>query len=195
MPHDRTIRRGGPLALTTLLFLAACTGAPQSRPGSLSPGERAIAESKDLLPDSDLVAAIPEGFELDRIVRNDLLFDREGWVTVGVRLRSERVSHARVIFYVLGREAAARALFEDQSRKPKSFHRSLGGPKPFSVTGVEPSVCGGSSVGIYACHTTGGRIYLVVASGTHRAGSTGFDKSLRRYVEELLTSFASLIST
>ena len=116
---------------------------------------------------------------------------RDGWVTVGVRLEPENFAYARAIFYVLPDEAAARRLYNEQSVKPRLFHRDLGGPKPRPAPGVRPSVCGGGF--LWNCHATGGRLYLVTQSGDNDPGSREVDPRGRAAAEDLITSFAELL--
>lgn len=176
--------------LLLVLTLTACTPDPVEEP--LTAAERAVAESRVLLPDDQLVAAIPDGFELDQIVRNDLEFERKGWVTVGARLIPDDLAYARAIFYVLPTEAKAKGLYRDQSGQTRSSHRDLDGPKPLPVEGIEPSVCGGGLSGLWTCHATAGRFYLVTQSGDYHPKAE-LHPGDRRYGEALLRSFATLM--
>lgn len=178
------------VVLAGLLLLGGCTA--DDEPHAPSPAERAIDESRELLPDEALRAAIPEGYELDAIKRNDLQFAREGWITVGVRLLPQHLSYARAIFYVLPDASAARQMFETQSGQTRTQYRSLNGPKPSPVEDVDPSLCGGGLPGLWTCHATGGRLYLVTQSGDYPS-SRKLDPDDRDEAEELLAAFASLL--
>jgi hypothetical protein len=175
-------------ALWVCLALVACT----SSEDQLSARDGATEYGKQALPDDALVAAIPDGFELDRIVRNDLEFDRKGWVTVGVRLIPDELAYARVIFYVLPTEAKAMSLYKDQSGRMRSGQRDPGGSDPLPVEGIEPSVCGGGLSGLWTCHATAERFYLVTQSGDYHPKAE-LDPEGRRYGEKLLRSFATLM--
>lgn len=159
------------------------------------------AESEQLLTDDELAAAIPLGFELDRIVRNDLEFERKGWVTVGVRLEPKDINYARAIFYVLPTEADARRLYRQQSGTlPPSSRiasRSDDRPQPpFSVAGVaRPNLCVlGGGENLWICHATAGRFYLVTqSSSAERLWPPDFEPGTDRHARLLLAAFAPLL--
>jgi hypothetical protein len=159
---------------------------------STSPKDQATNYGRLVLPDDELVAAVPEGFELEQIVRNDQQFERDGWVTVGVRLIPEDITYARVIFYVLPDERSADQLYREQSGQTRSSSDYLDGPKPRAVDGVDPSTCGGHIDGLWTCHTVDGRFYVVTQSGDY-PGARELDPEGRAYGEMLLRAFAAVI--
>jgi hypothetical protein len=159
---------------------------------STSPKDQATNYGRLVLPDDELAAAVPDGFELEQIVRNDQQFERDGWVTVGVRLIPEDITYARIIFYVLPDERAAAAMYREQSGKARTSFNHLDGPKPEPAPGIDPSLCGGGLPGLWSCHAHEGRIYVVTQSGDYPSART-LDPEGRVDAERLLRAFTSVI--
>ena len=187
--------------VAAFLALVACTPDPVG--DSQTPAEVAIAESRVLLPDDRLIAAIPEDFELDRIIRNDEQFPEDGWITVGVRLKPDEINYARVIFYVLPTDADARELYDDQPERLSRAYRTIvnkileGAPRPFSLPdAIQPNVCGlGGAENLWLCHATGGRLYLVTQSSSAKElWPQDFQPGTDDHARRLLTSFGTLLS-
>ena len=157
------------------IALSACTSTEEP----LTPREQLVQDARDMLPDEELRAAIPDGFELDRVVVNDDEYHRKSWVTVGVRLKEGPVEYARAIFYVLPSEETAHAMYQRQS----GFERIPGveAPRPFEAELGIPNVCDGYEAGLLWCHATKGRVYLVTQS------TAGWPPPARVTPQELLT--------
>jgi hypothetical protein len=132
------------------------------------------------LPDEDLTAAIPAGFELDRIVRYGSERHRNPWITVGVRL--DGPVYARAIYYVHIEREDAKEMYEGFGSTARSYWRDNASetgvrrvPRPRSSSVLDlPNICAHPSTYSWACHSWKTKVYLVVQVGGDADRPTAF---------------------
>ena len=161
--------------------------------------------AEDVLPDEDLAAAVPAGFEFDSVQRNGPVRHAKDWITVGVRMEGP-IPFARAIFYVHPAPEAAGEMYEKQTEDARDMWEMFRGerfrgakiPPPFVVDELKiPNQCGFEPSGLYRCHARVGRVYLVTES-TAGGGPGRNEKPTakeKRAAKDLIQAFGGLLRT
>ena len=185
--------------LAIVLAFAGCTASTESDGVSIPYRNAVEFEMFNFadrhLPDDELADAVPTGFELDAVVRNDMERNNGRHITVGVRM--DGPVYARAIFYVLPNAARAATMYRDQvhnhsyawriDRRHSDYYRGKL-PRPWSPGGAGvPTRCAADGSSLFWCHAVKGRVYLAVQSSAGRALRDGTPTAEQRGAASALT--------
>ena len=155
------------------------------RPQPAPPAPRDVAElpTEDFITavfrDSDLRAAVPDGFRATAIVRNGPERTNHSYWTVGVRMEGP-VDYARSIFFVFRDDRGAKKMYAEGTWGLRHAWRRFAdraGAGPYAQPVRVPraptrTVCGAGTARLFQCHATHGRVHLWTQSsaGTEPTG-------------------------